>query len=334
MSKIDADYLYLLDEIVNGGCWKDSRSGPVMSLFGKTIEFNLQKGFPLLTIKKMFTKGVIYELLWFLRGDTNIRFLTEHNVHIWDKDAFRYFKSRPESEPYRDITIEAFLKMVSDEEKLSDDYTAGDLGEVYGAKWRNWNGIDQLGNIVEKLKTNPDDRRMLCVAYDPSVADRCALPPCHITFQFWTKKLDAMERLDWLQRNRDGYDEWKSVTHGKLDELGVPRRALSLSWNQRSVDVALGLPFNIASYGLLCCMVAHCVGMIPDMLIGFLGDCHIYENQMDGVDELLKRSPYVYHNPELVLNPDVKDLFSFTYDDIKIRNYESFPPVEMPLSVG
>jgi thymidylate synthase len=143
-----------------------------------------------------------------------------------------------------------------------------------------------------------------------------------------------MERLDWLQRNRDGYDEWKYATHDKLDELGVPRRALSLSWNQRSVDVALGLPFNIASYGLLCCMVAHCVGMIPDMLVGFLGDCHIYENQMDGVDELLKRSPYVYHNPKLILNPDVKDLFSFTYDDIKIENYESFPPVEMPLSVG
>ena len=206
MNKVDKQYLDLAREILENGSYKETRSGGVYSLFGKQMRFDLKEGFPILTTKKVFTKGVIHELLWFLNGDTNIKYLVDNNVHIWDDDAYRHFLNITKG-LYKDalypriITKEEFIEGVKEEYEIKElNYKYGDLGPVYGSQWRNQGGkhIDQIKNIIEMLKTNPDDRRMICMAWNTNDFDEMALPPCHYGFQVYTRELNPTERLNWL----------------------------------------------------------------------------------------------------------------------------------------
>lgn len=261
-------YLDLLREIRDNGVTKTDRTGVgTKSIFGHQMRFNLQDGFPLLTTKKVFLKGIIYELLWFLKGDTNIKFLTDHNVHIWDEWA--------------------------DEN--------GDLGYVYGKQWRSWETtdgrvIDQISQVVDLIKNHPDSRRILVTAWNPAEIDKMALPPCHCLFQFY-------------------------VANGKL----------SCQLYQRSADTFLGVPFNIASYALLTMMLAQVCGLEPGEFIHTTGDTHIYLNHLDQVNEQLSREPRPL--PKMIINPDVKSIFDFKYEDFKLEGYDPWPAIKAPVAV-
>jgi thymidylate synthase len=324
MNNVDKQYLNLLTDIKNNGALKSTRSGDVLSVFSRTMRFNLKEGFPLLTTKKVFYRGVIEELLWFISGSTNIKALTDKNVHIWDDDAYRHYKSLIKKHNSltnaldNDIKValnkDEFIKKVSEEgfEDLlySPDgyrmrYIYGDLGPVYGKQWRRFgnSGVDQIKKIIDTLKTNPNDRRLLCVAFNPSDLDEMALPPCHVMFQFYVRELN------------DG------------------KYGLSCKWTQRSVDSFLGLPFNIASYAALTYMIAEVVGMVPDELIADLGDTHIYCNQMKAVDEQLTRKGFDTL-PTLKFGRKIDDIDDFKYEDFIIENYKSDSTIKAPLSVG
>ena len=261
-------YLDLLREIRDNGVTKTDRTGVgTKSIFGHQMRFNLQDGFPLLTTKKVFLKGIIYELLWFLKGDTNIKFLTDNNVHIWDEWA--------------------------DEN--------GDLGYVYGKQWRSWEAtdgrvIDQISQVVDLIKNHPDSRRILVTAWNPAEIDKMALPPCHCLFQFY-------------------------VADGKL----------SCQLYQRSADTFLGVPFNIASYALLTMMLAQVCGLEPGEFIHTTGDTHIYLNHLDQVNEQLLREPRPL--PKMIINPDVKSIFDFKYEDFKLEGYDPYPAIKAPVAV-
>lgn len=272
-------YLDLVQKILDEGVRKDDRTGTgTLSIFGYQMRFDLQKGFPLLTTKKVHTRSIIYELLWLLRGDTNIQYLHDHNVSIWDEWAD----------------------------------ANGDLGPVYGAQWRNWNneGIDQIANVVNDIKNNPDSRRLIVSAWNPSVlpneheknfaanvaAGKAALPPCHAFFQFY-------------------------VTNGKL----------SCQLYQRSADVFLGVPFNIASYALITHMIAQVCNLEVGDFVHTFGDVHIYNNLVEQCELQLSRTPREL--PTLRLNPEVKDLFDFTYEDIEIQNYDPHPAIKGNVSI-
>lgn len=330
-NKVDEQYLSLLKDIINNGTKKDTRAGEVKSVFGRMMRFNLKEGLPLLTTKKVFTKGVIHELLWFLHGETNIKYLVENNVHIWDGDAYRYYTSlltehnrllvkacRDDLFCYDEYVLkdeESFLEAVksglkckfyTDDFRTVIDYTFGDLGPVYGRQWRCFGekGIDQIQNIIDTLKTNPDDRRMLCIAFNPDVLDKVALPPCHVMFQFYTRELE----------------------NGK--------RELSCMWSQRSVDVGLGWPFNLLSYSLLTHIIAEICGMEVGEIICSLGDCHIYLNQLDGINEQLSRDPHKYELPKLSFTRKINSIDDLRYEDFLIENYQSYGKISLPLSVG
>lgn len=344
MNNVDKKYFEVLEDIINNGTYKETRSGLVRSVFGKTMRFSLKDGFPLLTTKKVFTKGIIHELLWFLKGNTNIKYLVDNNVHIWDDDAYRHYLNICNVE--KPMTKEEFIEAVkegktyafpTEKECVLKFYKAGDLGPVYGKQWRKQGEkqIDQIKNIINMLKYNPDDRRMICMAWNTNDFSDMALPPCHYGFQIYTRELTLVERLEWLWENSNGeYDEWKSPTKQSLDDLNVPKREISLMWLQRSVDYGLGFPFNLTSYSLLLCMIAQCVNMVPGEVICSLGDVHIYENHIEGLNEQLSRDPNKYSLPKLVLNPNINNIDHFTFEDIKIENYESYPTIKLPLSVG
>ena len=383
MNNVDKQYLDLLQDIIDNGTWKETRSGSVKSVFGRMMRFNLKEGLPLLTTKKVFYKGIIHELLWFISGNTNIKYLVDNNVHIWDDDAYRWFKSLTEDKFYilgrlrekyhfhivsenkevvaiyntlkeliDNIDKETFIKYVSngchidcifvryDNGKVDLDklYTFGDLGPVYGAQWRGYGKIgkvDQLRNVIDTLNTNPDDRRMIVCSWNAEELNHMALPPCHYTFHFYTRELSKLERLDWLCEHSHGeYDEWKNATQEKLDSLNVPKRELSCSFNMRSNDFCCGNPFNIAQYAILTYMIAQCVNMAVGELVFFGEDVHVYENQIADAEEQLKRDPHKYKLPKLWLNPEIKDIDDFKFEDIKIEGYESYPAIKYKLNVG
>lgn len=349
-NNVDTQYLGLVSDVIHNGTKKNTRAGMVRSVFGKQLRFNLQKGIPALTTKKMFFKGAIHELLWFLKGDTNIKYLVDNNVHIWDDDAYRHYLQLVEKnkflvlngEPHgkKDVlSKENFIEMVKKEEVLQCEfwrdyvdniYTFGDLGPIYGHQWRNWNCIDQIYGVIEKLKTNPDDRRLLVSAWNVNELDEMALPPCHYSFQFYTEIMGDHERYQWCKENgiTDIFDEYGCF------KQGIPLRKLSCMFNMRSNDVALGLPINLISYSLLTYMIAQCVNMAPGDLVYNGGDVHVYENQVDALLEQLKRNPRIYALPKLKLNPKKKDIDSFTYEDFEIVDYKSYPAIKIPLSVG
>lgn len=363
---VDEQYLSLVNEIINIGEEKDTRAGKTKSLFGKQLRFNLKNGLPMLTTKKMFAKGVIHELLWFLSGSTNIKYLVDNGVHIWDDDAYRYYltivdkhndatQSEPERTWFKRLALpklskEEFIEKVKEGVKqwviidksayimsfqpnaFEYEYQFGDLGPVYGKQWTNWGGVNQVKQVIETLKTNPDDRRIMINSWNVDEINDMALPPCHYSCQFYTKKMTLEERVKWFEENVGPYEYGEN--YELLDEWGVPRRKLSCMWNQRSVDTLLGLPFNIVSYAILTHIIAKVCGMDVDELIFNGGDCHVYVNQIDIYTKEQKlRNPHRYALPKLML-PNEIEIDKLKYEDIKIEGYESYPSIKYPLSVG
>jgi len=352
---IEKQYLKLLKDILDNGVKKGDRTGTgTISIFGRQIRHNMKDGFPLLTTKKMYWKGIVSELLWFLRGDTNIKWLVKNGNNIWVGDAYKNyckiagFVEEPDYDIHVDdpnqnctrlMTQEEFVERIKTDDKFVNEW--GELGPIYGAQWRNWNGIDQIESLIENLKSNPDSRRLMVNAWNVGELDSMVLPPCHYGFQVYTRELSLEERLSLVSTI---IGEEKIRTHednlARVDKLNIPTRAISLMWNQRSVDTPLGLPFNIASYALLLEIIARSVNMVPDELIGNLGDTHIYQNQVDGVREQITREPYQL--PKLEISSGNKNWHLLDIDDIvnsldcdvtfKIKDYESHPTIKFPLS--
>ena len=385
MNKLDKDYQALLQNILDKGRKRNDRTGTgTLSVFGREIRHDMSEGFPLLTTKKMYWKGILVELLWFLRGDTNIKFLVDNDCHIWDGDAYqsyckRYWelderdKIEYGSSYYNHETNEYEFETYSKEEfvdyiKTDDDFAKkwGELGPVYGKQWRMWGGIkqvpagwyhgavtdhrniykgDQIKDLIDKLNNDPDSRRLIVNSWNVGEIDEMTLPPCHYSFECNTEELTLDERINlWLsifvKKDRSYADD---ADHDFLDKRGVPRRRLSLKWIQRSCDLFLGLPFNIASYGLLLTLLCESTNMVPGELIGSLGDTHLYLNHLDQAKEQISREPIEL--PELNINTEFwnpKDLLDLlereTFvkclieEDIQIYNYKSHPAIKAPLS--
>ena len=371
MNKADKCYISLLHDVMENGVEKNTRAGDVLSVFGRQLRFDLKDGFPLLTTKKVFTKGIIHELLWFLQrpfnshGSMNIEYLIRNGVHIWDDDAYRWFKDtvskeinpkqymvcvnddetselhkgefeywienelrKDDVEWLQNITKEEFIDLTLQKVEIwgsfMSRYRFGDLGPIYGKQWRCFGGdryIDQIQNIINTLKTNPSDRRMLCVAFNPAEIDEMALPPCHVMFQFYTRKLTQAEILNYLKKNPG------------IAESDAPKYGLSCMYTMRSNDIFLGCPFNIASYALLTNMIAKLVNMIPDELIASIGDCHVYKAHIEAVKEQLTR---LGSNmlPKLIINGLHQTIDDFKYSDFEIIDYNPDPPIKAPLLVG
>ena len=354
---LDKQYQDLLQTILDFGVEKKDRTGTgTKSIFGYTIRHNMKNGFPLLTTKKMAFKTMVTELLWFLRGDTNIKYLVDNNCHIWDGDAFKNFISKTnEFKGDWPDTMEEFINKIKTDNGFAKKY--GELGSIYGKQWRRWTKkkmylstdgsyeniydeadqtvIDQIANLISELKTNPDSRRLLVSAWNVGELDQCVLPPCHYGFQVYTRELSDEERIKLFVKlhNPKGYEDEKitNTVQEILTMNNIPKRAISLMWSQRSCDVPLGIPVNISSYSLLLMMIAKQVNMVPDQLIGNLGDCHIYLNQIDAVKEQLNREPYPLPTVE-ILNAQVDDIAHYEISDFELINYQSHPTIKMPLS--
>ena len=340
----DFNYLNLITDILKNGQTKHTRAGDTLSIFPKMIEFDLREGLPVLTTKKMYSKGCIHELLWFLKGDTNIKYLVDNNTHIWDDDAYRYYLEQSKFVSKR-LDKNEFIDAVKEQkefifpsnvEGFSKYYKAGDLGPVYGKQWINWNGVNQIRELINKLKTNPDDRRLMVSAWNVGEIKDMALPPCHYMSQWYTTDMTHEERVKYYEYINDiTYDIIPdSITEEYLDKERIPKKYLSCMWQQRSVDTCLGLPYDILSYSILLSIVAKVCNMIPYKLYGCLGDTHIYKNQIDNAILQLHRNPFKYCPPKLKLNDNINNIFNFKYEDIKIENYLSYPTIKYILSVG
>ena len=301
MNTLDNQYHTLLERILRYGIQKDDRTGTgTLSVFGGQFIHDMSEGFPLLTTKKMAVKTMMTELKWFLKGDTNIKYLVDNGCNIWNGDAYKRYK---EDKQGLAMSMEAFIENI----KTNDEFarTWGELGPIYGKQWRDWNGNDQIQNLIKGLKENPDSRRHMVSAWNVGELDGMTLPPCHYGFQVYTRPTTREEKIT----NPTKY------------------RAISLMWNQRSVDTFLGLPFNIASYGTLLQLLADECDMVADQLIGNLGDIHIYNNHIDAVNEQLSRSSFELPTIEFsnvdILNGEF---------DYKLNGYESHPSIKAPLS--
>lgn len=292
-------YLDLLDKICREGVVRDDRTGTgTKGIFGYQMRFNLSEGFPLLTTKRVFLKGVIHELLWFLKGDTNIKYLVDNGVHIWDSDAYRYYNELCVKHGVLPVDMDTFLDALGVESPI-EGYKFGDLNHVYGYQWRSWpkaNGesIDQIKEVIETIKKNPSSRRMIVSAWNVADVGSMALPPCHTMFQFF-------------------------VAEGKL----------SCQLYQRSGDVFLGVPFNIASYALMTMMIAKECGLEAGEFIHTLGDAHLYLNHLDQAAEQLSRDTRAL--PRMIL-ADRDSIFDYTYDDFTLEGYDPHPAIKAPLS--
>lgn len=383
---IESQYLNLLRDILENGTTKSDRTGTgTISVYGRQIRHKMKDGFPLLTTKKMYMKGVIAELLWFLKGETNIRPLVEVDCNIWNGDAFKNYvkhasaNSSEYNQWMRDngdgtlsmYTQKEFVDKIKTDEEFAKKW--GDLGPIYGKQWRKWSAVkkvygtdslfpgafhydeiivDQIRDLFRDLEKNPDSRRLMVNAWNVAEIGEMTLPPCHFGFQVYTRELSLDERRGLVTPEMHGQiyngGDSSTLSHSEIDQWNVPTRAISLMWNQRSVDTPLGLPFNIASYALLLELLGHVHNMVPDELIGNLGDTHIYLNQVDGVEEQLKRSPLplpkltIYsefwptESGECGVGPFTKDvdlLFNeMKIEDFQIENYESHPKIHFPLS--
>ena len=293
-------YLDLLYKIRHEGVVRGDRTGTgTKGIFGYQMRFDLAEGFPLLTTKKIFLKGVIHELLWFLKGDTNIKYLVDNGVHIWDSDAFRYYNELCVKHGVLPVDMETFLAAAGIESPI-EGYRFGDLNNVYGYQWRSWpkgdgSTIDQIQSVIDTIKNNPTSRRMIVSAWNVADVESMALPPCHTMFQFF-------------------------VAEGKL----------SCQLYQRSADTFLGVPFNIASYALLTMMIAKECNLAPGEFIHTLGDAHLYCNHLEQADEQLSREPRKL--PTMHLNPAVNSIFDYKYEDFELRGYDPYPTIKAPLS--
>lgn len=355
---LDRDYHNLLVDIINNGKKKADRTGTgTLSVFGRQIRHDMRTGFPLLTTKKMAWKSIVTELLWFLKGDTNIKYLVDNDCHIWDGDAWKNYidEFRRTCPKCPEITKEEFINRIKTDTEFAKQW--GDLGPIYGNQWREWGskyetnyilgttklrapGIDQIAKLISDLKSDPDSRRLMVSAWNVSELDNMTLPPCHYGFQVYTAEMSLDERcLRWAESV--GHNEHYStkMNHQDLDDRSFPRRKISLQWSQRSVDTFLGLPFNIASYGLLLEILAKEVGMLPDQLIGNLGDTHLYLNHLEQASKQIRKEPFTL--PKLVIDKfdetnhyigDMDDISDYNIDQFKLENYQSHPAIKAPLS--
>ncbi len=364
MNKLDKTYTDLLQDILDNGVSKSDRTGTgTLSVFGRQIRHKMSDGFPLLTTKKMAWKTMVVELLWFLRGDTNIKYLVDNGCHIWDGDAYKNFvniveRSRPKDSSRPILSQEEFIDRIKTDDEFAKRW--GSLGKIYGKQWRSWektqshkveegggdysieykqSPIDQIQNLINDLKTNPDSRRLLVSSWNCSDLDQMVLPPCHYGFQVYTRELSLEERYNLIEGDKHTqFVNWQSLGTDRvkevLDEKNIPTRAISLMWNQRSVDTFLGLPFNIASYGLLLEIIAKEVNMVPDELIGNLGDVHLYSNHIEQAKEQISREPFEL--PKLGMDyrdgEYNKNLTDFVPDDFYLVDYQSHPTIKAPLS--
>ena len=350
MNKLDQQYTDLLKTILEHGVDKKDRTGTgTKSIFGYTIRHNMKDGFPLLTTKKMPFKTIVTELLWFLQGNTNIKYLVDNNCHIWDGDAYKnYCNQIPEYSKQFTMSKEEYINKIKTDDEFAKRW--GDLGPIYGKQWRKWKQkdilewgykegeveIDQIQNLINDLKTNPDSRRLMVNAWNVGELDQMVLPPCHYGFQVYTRELSGEERWELLEKKvgKELFDSWVSEIvpfGGGLSEYlqsnNIPTRAISLMWNQRSVDTFLGLPFNIASYGLLLMMIADEMNMVPDQLIGSLGDVHLYSNHIEQAKEQIQREGFDL--PKV----HVRDgIYCSSIGDVLLFDYQSHPAIKAPLS--
>ncbi|MCL5439012.1 MAG: thymidylate synthase [Patescibacteria group bacterium] len=305
-------YLDLLKDILKNGKDKPVFNNPgvtIRSVFGRQCRYDLSKGFPLLTTKKVFLKGIIYELLWFIQGSSNIKYLVDHDVHIWDDWSYKTYKKAHEKGKVKFMTQEKFIQKIKDDSPAGEFAIKwGDIGNVYGVQWRKWKTsdgrfIDQLGWVINELKTTPFRKSIVVSAWNPEFiyemalpGKSMALPPCHTLYQF-------------------------NVTGDRL----------SLQLYQRSADVFLGVPFNIASYALFTMMIAQVVGLQPGFFVHTFGDVHIYSNHFDQVKEQLKRKPRPF--PTIKINPKIKNIDDFKYEDFTLENYNPYPPIKGQVTV-
>jgi thymidylate synthase len=343
MHNIDEEYRQLLMDILIHGIKKEDRTGTgTQSVFGRQIRHSMSEGFPLLTTKKMAWKSIVTELIWFLRGDTNIKYLVNNGCHIWDGDAYKNYAAKTSMDVDGQLTKEEFIKEIKTNNEFAKKW--GELGPIYGKQWRQWGGLqdltddnkpiylDQIQNLINNLKTNPASRRLMVSAWNVGEIDQMVLPPCHYGFQVYTRELNLEEK--WEQYTKSGLNIEINGTPLELKHMGtpfypksLPQRAISLMWNQRSVDTFLGLPFNIASYGLLLMMIADEVNMIPDELIGNLGDVHLYSDHIEQAKEQISRKPFDL--PTVHVRDGIE---SFMPGDIILENYQSHPAIKAPLS--
>ncbi len=298
-------YLDLMRHVKNNGIRKEDRTGTgTISVFGYQMRFDLSEGFPLVTTKKVHLKSIIYELLWFIQGDTNIKFLVKNGVNIWNDWPFQNWLKETKqdkeyimySQAWRD-KMKEFIERIKEDKKFSDQY--GDLGPVYGQQWRNFQGIDQLNGLINDINKSPDSRRLIVSAWNPRdipVMEKSGLPPCHTLFQFY-------------------------VAEGKL----------SCQLYQRSADVFLGVPFNIASYALLTMMIAQATGLKLGDFVHTFGDAHLYVNHLEQVEEQLSRRPHAL--PNMQINPLITNIFDFQYIDFQLNNYDPQPAIPARVAV-
>jgi thymidylate synthase len=303
----------------------------------------MKQGFPALTTKKLAWKQVVSELLWFLTGQTNISFLLKHNNHIWDGDAYKNYQTIAQIEialnkdmktnPHYNLSKEEFINKIKTDNEFAKQW--GDLGPIYGKQWRKWDGkngrIDQIDDLVRELKTNPDSRRLMVSAWNVGELDQMVLPPCHYGFQIYTRELDETERVVLMDKKLGVTENLPAYyTEDEMVKHNIPKRAISLMWNQRSVDIFLGLPFNIASYGLLLHIIANEVNMIPDELIGNLGDTHLYLNHIEQAKEQISRDSFDL--PTLKTNAKMDGICCNVPDDFILEGYQYHLTIKAPLS--
>lgn len=380
MNNLDKQYQDLLLDILSDGTEKKDRTGTgTLSVFGRQIRHKMSEGFPLLTTKKMYWKGIVTELLWFLRGDTNIKYLVDNDCHIWDGDAYKNYRNKQKKAKVGDwdsyidcycghtdtcscgpMSKDEFINKIKTDRTFSDKW--GDLGPIYGKQWRSFGDssdysdgsayvyyppIDQIAKAIETLKKDPDSRRIMVTSWNPSDLPDSVLPPCHYGFQFYTRELSLEERCKlWCDRAGKNLSFSEDFNHLHLDSLRFPKRALSIMYNARSQDVPLGTPFNIASYALLLSIISEIVNMVPYEVITNMGDCHIYLDQIDGVNEQISRNPR--NLPRLIINKEPFNNYSFAsherptnldqlINDLEVSHfvidgYDPHPQIKMPLS--
>jgi thymidylate synthase len=378
MNSVDKQYKELIQHILTSGRVKKDRTGTgTISVFDYTMKFNMREGFPILTSKKVFFKGVIHELIWFLRGDTNIKYLVDNGVHIWDGDCYKNYYNKTKDLTlenlnvpfqqthlygtitgaiskgrFRPYTKEEFINKIKNDDEFAEKW--GELGPLYGKQWREWENyeeidqhyssktqrfeesdilrrkpIDQIANLINDLKTNPDDRGLIVSAWNVSDLKKMALRPCHNFFQCYTYEMIEEERIsEWCNSVGKDISYGDDMTDEKLDELNFPKRKLSLKINIRSNDVFLGCPFNISSYGLLLHLLSDEVNMIPDELIVTIGDAHIYLNHIEQAK--LQINLPTFKLPTIQISK--KSIFDIEYDDIKLLGYKSGQAIKAELS--
>ena len=331
MNTLDKQYQDLLQYILEYGVSKEDRTGTgTISTFGRQIRHNLNDGFPLLTTKKMAIKSIMTELKWFLKGDTNIKYLVDNGCNIWNGDSYKnYCKLQVPHDHFE--TEEEFIELIKTNDEFANKW--GELGPIYGHQWRDWTvesgyenqWVDQIKVLINNLKDNPDNRRLMVSAWNVGDLHLMTLPPCHYGFQVYTRELNLDERIDYY--NKGKISKSSDYFHEHLDDMGVPKRAISLMWNQRSVDTFLGLPFNIASYAMLLCLLGKEVNMVPDELIGNLGDVHLYKNHIEQAKEQITRKPMTLPVVEI----SELDLLKGSVD-LELKNYIHHSPIKAPLS--